>query len=252
MSMPHDAGHAAFEHAFRAGLGAGPLPEGLTAPDMDEVPRRFAVYRNNVHHSLSRALAARFPVVEMIVGAQFFSALARAFIAQHPPRDPVLQQWGGAFAEFLDGFAPVAQLPWLGDVARLEFARGRACHAADAQPVPPEALATETPEHLRLGLHPSAELFVSRHPAVSIWQAHQPDGQPGAPLPAGPEYALVARAPDFTVIVAAIDVESHAVIAAIAAGQPLGIAAEGTDPTAALMLLLQHGLITELDTGDAP
>jgi hypothetical protein len=61
------------------------------------VARRFAVYRNNVQHGLTRALAARFPVVEALVGAEFFTAMARVFAAEAPPRDPVLLRWGDAF-----------------------------------------------------------------------------------------------------------------------------------------------------------
>jgi hypothetical protein len=224
-------------------------PPGLAAPDPGEVARRFAVYRNNVHHGLTRALAARFPVVERLVGAEFFTAMARVFLAAAPPRDPVLLSWGGELPGFLDRFPPLAHLPWLGDVARLELARGRAYHAADAAPVAPEALAVAAPERLRLTLHPSVELFASPHPAVRIWQAHQPGATPG-PLAPGADHALVARRPDFAVTVDLIDPGTHRVLAALAAGRPLGEAAAEDDPTPALALLVRHGLIAAIETGD--
>jgi hypothetical protein len=235
--------------AFAAALAGAAVPEGLTAPDPTEVARRFAVYRNNVHYSLGRALAARFPVVAQLVGATFFAALARVVLAAAPPRDPVLMHWGAALPDFLDGFEPIAHLPWLGDVARLEWARGVAVHAADATPADPAALAGPAPERLRLRLHPSVALFASAHPAVAIWQAHQPGASP-APLPPGPSHALIGRQPDFTVIVAPIDAPTHAVLAALAAGETLGAAATRGEPTPALALLLRHGLITAIETGD--
>lgn len=248
--MRPDPAHLAAERAFHAALWRAAPPEGLSAPAPDEVARRFAVYRNNVHHSLSRALAARFPVVEQLVGREFFTAMARVFIAEAPPADPVLLGWGAALPAFLEGFPPVAHLPWLADVARLELARGRACHAADAAPVAPQALAVSDPAALRLTLHPSVALFASPHPAVRIWQAHQPGGTPRGPIGAGPDHALIARAPDFTVCVERLDEGAHAVLAALAAGAPLGRAAAHAEPAAALALLLRHGLITAVETGE--
>lgn len=253
--MPPDTSHAAQQAAFHAALwqAAPPAqaPAGLGVAAPEEALRRFAVYRNNVRHSLTRALAALFPAVEALVGAEFFAAMARAFIAKAPPRGPVLHEWGDDFPDFVQGFAPVAHLPWLVCVARLERLRGRACHAADAAPAAPEALAATDPEVLRIRLHPSVALFASPHPAVAIWQRQQPGATP-APLPAGPSHALIGRQPDFTVIVAPLGAETHAVLAALAAGAPLGRAAEHADPTEALTLLLRHGLIIDTQSGDSP
>ena len=252
MSMPPDPTHAATERAIHAALWQPETPAGLTAPEASEVARRFAVYRNNVQHGLARALAARFPAVERLVGAEFFAAMARVFAAAHPPRDPVLLGWGADLPGFLAGFPPVAHLPYLSDVARLELARGRACHAADAAPIDPAALAGADPATLRLCLHPSVELFASAHPALSIWAANQPGAAPAPVRVAGPEQALIARAPGFAVIVEPTDPATHAVLAALAAGQPLGRAAAGADPTPALALLIRHGLIVALKTGETP
>lgn len=246
--MPHEQSHSQIETAFHAALWQPAPPEGITAPAPNEVARRFSVYRNNVQHSLTRALATRFPVIEALVGKDFFTAMARVFIAADPPKSPVLLKWGDGFADFLDGFPPVAHLPFLGDVARLEFARGRAYHAADAGCVPPDALGVTDPEVLQLSLHPSVTLFTSRFPALQIWQAHQDDiARPT--LRPGPDHALIARQPDFTVIVEPIDAGTFAVLTALSKGEPLGRAALQADPTFALTLLLQNGLISDIQTG---
>mgnify|MGYP000158870960 CR=1 FL=1 len=247
--MRPEPSHAAGQAAFHAALWQAEPPPGLTAPDPAEIARRFAVYRNNVRHGLIRALAAAFPVVEALLGAEFHAAMAQVYIRRFPPRGPVLQEWGADFPDFLDRFAPVAHLPWLGDVARLELARGRACHAADAAPVAPAALAVADPGALRLTLHPSVALFASVHPAVGIWLRHQP-GAAAVPLVPGPGHALIGRQPDFTVVVIPVGAGTHAVLRALAEGATLGSAATAADPTEALTLLLRHGLIIATATGD--
>ena len=84
--------------------------------------RRLAVYRNNVRHALLSVLDAAFPVVRELIGADCFSATTLAFIAQRPPHVPALYAYGGELPGFLADFAPLAELPWLADVARLEWA----------------------------------------------------------------------------------------------------------------------------------
>ena len=56
--------------------------------------RRLQVYRNNTIISLTEALKATYPVVAALVGEQFFAHAAKAFIAAHPPREPVVGEGG--------------------------------------------------------------------------------------------------------------------------------------------------------------
>lgn len=234
--------HAALESAFHAGLWVPEAPAGFEA-------RRFAVYRNNVQHGLSRALAARFPVIERLVGAPFFAAMARVFAAQHPPAGPVLAEWGEGFADFLAGFPPLANLPYLADVARLEWLRGLSFHAADAPVADVALLGRIAPERLVLRLAPCVLGFGAAYPAVSLWQANQP-GALARSMPPGPEFALIARTPDFALVTEPLEGAMHRVLLALLAGQPLAQAAGPDDPTPLLVLLLRHGLIAEI--GETP
>lgn len=229
-----------FTDAFRAALVGAEIPDFVTALAADEAARRFAVYRNNVAHSLAQALARRFPVIERLVGATFFAAMAREFIAAHPPRSPVLQEWGGAFPGFLTTFPPVAALPYLADVALIELARGQAYHAADARPINPDRLPTRS----ALRLHPSLRMLHLTHPGVSIWQANQP-GRDGRVKAAGCETALIWRRPDFDVAVKALSPLDAAFLDALREGRTLEAAAMLTDPVPMLTLLLRDGLISE-------
>ena len=57
-----------------------PAPPGLRAWNGSDPARRFAVHRNNVVASLVSALADGFPVVQALVGEEFFRAMAAVFV----------------------------------------------------------------------------------------------------------------------------------------------------------------------------
>jgi hypothetical protein len=232
-------------------LRGGPLPPGLTARDAGDAERRFAVYRNNVAVSLTQALAVRFPVIRRLVGEAFFAPLARLYAETDRPLSPVLAEWGDGFAAFLADFPPLAAYPYLPDVARIEVARGRAFHAADAAPIDPALLARADPERLRLSLHPSVVLLRLTHPAVSIWARNQPGGE-SLPLAKGPENALILRDARFDVPVRAATPGDASMVEAILAGKTLAAAASaaqraeaGHDPSSLLVAFMRAGAITD-------
>lgn len=239
-----------FIHEMRAGLASGELPKGVTARDPAEAAQRFAVYRNNVAHSLGRALAARFPVIERLVGDEFFRAMAQVYIAAEPPSSPILSRWGEGFANFLTEFPPVTGLPYLADVARLEWARGRAYHAADMHPSSLEKLAESDPSTVVINLHPSVTALRSDFAFVTIWQANQSDKIPASIDVNTPEAALILRNPSNDVMVFTISLtdaefvlnlsETRSAMAALIAAQEIE---PGYDPSSVLGLLARNGAI---------
>jgi hypothetical protein len=254
--MPQQVGgcplraHPEFVAAFDAGLRGGPLPPGVTARDPAEAPRRFAVYRNNVAHSLSEALAARFPVIRRLVGEEFFKAMAVHYAEAERPLSPVLQEWGGGFPAFLDAFPPLASYPYMADVARIEIARGRAFHAADAVAADPADLAGADPARLILPLHPAVSVLRLSSPAVSVWSANQPGATPPALMPAGSEIALIYRDTAFEVPVIGIGQGDAVMIETLIAGSTLLAAADAArtadpahDPQPMLVRLVAAGAI---------
>jgi len=158
--------------------------------------RRFGVYRNNVYVSLIDALANRFPVAARLVGDEFFRAMARVYVGSEPPCSPVLLFYGEGFAGFAADFPPAAPVPYIADVMRLEWAWHAAYHAADAEPLPLEALsaASEGAAEARLALHPSLRVVRSPYPIITVWELGARDGEDEpARLPADGEDALVVR-----------------------------------------------------------
>lgn len=174
---------------------ARPVPSCIEGARRGRAERRFAVYRNNVVAGLVAALATQFPVVQRLVGEEFFRALGGTYVVRHPPRSPLLIRYGAGFADFIAAFPPAEPLPYLGDVARLEYARTLAYHAADAEPLPLQDFAVITADnigHARVRLHPSVSILTSAHPVVSIWEAHLA-GEVSSIAASGTEAALVSR-----------------------------------------------------------
>ena len=208
-----------------------PLPPDVVGPTREKkAQKRFAVYRNNVLVGLTEALVAAFPTIHQLVGDDFFRAMARVYIAARPPRSPMLVCYGSDFGDFLDQFEPLADLPFLGDVARLEHAWLRSYNAADAAPLDPQELESVAPERIGeivFGFHPAAELIVSAHPVYSIWAAHKSEAPEAAMagIEPNPESVLIAR-PHWDVSVISLPAGGGSFIRALMGGLPLAEAAE--------------------------
>ena len=178
---------------------------GLKQADGFPPKRRFAVYRNNVCVGLVDALAERFPICLQLVGDEFFRAMAQCYVRERLPRTPMLFEYGDAFAAFVSEFEPARELPYLPDVARLEYAVGAAYHAADAAPLPLDflrALSHERLDSATAVLHPSTHVVASAYPIVSIWRRHMSDDEMTPVELEHGEEALVVR-PELAISVVA-------------------------------------------------
>jgi len=205
-----------------------PVPGSVTSHTRRAPVKRFGVYRNNVVAGLVNALRVRFPVVEKIVGEEFFAAMARVFALTHPPRSPLLMLYGDTFTDFIATFEPTSDLPYLPDVTRLEIARTRAYHAADAEPIDPARLRSFDSQELgqiRVTLHPSTQILRSRHPIVTIWAMNSGEVELGPIDENEPEDALVMRR-QLDVAVRKLPPGGAAFLQALSVGAALGKAVE--------------------------
>lgn len=150
------------QRAFAASLAGQPdsavrrqvVPDGFTAAE------RLEIYRNSSRGALAAALRITYPAVERLVGAEFFDATARRFPLAHWPCAADLNEYGADFADFLESFAPARTLPYLPDVARLEWALSVAAHAEDVPPVDARQIAALDPAShrgLRFVPHPATQ-----------------------------------------------------------------------------------------------
>lgn len=212
-------GAALFDAARDAGL----------APWLRGDAARLGIYRGNLHANWRRALQASHPVLRELVGAEFFDALAVRYGRARPSQDPDLNRFGAGLAGFLQDFAPAADLPYLPDMARLEWLVHESFYAPDAAGAPAHpatALAGMDPqafEAARAILHPSLRLHASAWATVPLWRAHQPDGPAFPDAMAASSHALVWR-PAYQVRVDAIGAAEHAALAILADGGTFGAA----------------------------
>ncbi len=211
--------------------------------------QRLHIHRHHILDSLAAALAATFPTVQAVVGAEFFRGLARAFIARSLPTQPVLAEYGAGFPAFIAGHDVARNLPYLADVARLDWALNLAFHApaggrlvaADLAALPADQLPS-----LRLSLAPGTVLVCSTYPLDRIWAASQPEAAADpVDLAAGGVRLLVLRRPDDAAFVSLSAAE-----AAFVAGlgerltleEAAGRAAPGFDLSAGFARLLGLGV----------
>jgi len=194
--------------AFSAGLlkPSVATPDGVIGPNGKAADKRYNVYRNNVTVSLINAMTDIYPAILRITGEEFFRALAREYVRQHPPKSPLLFLFGEHFADFLTGFDHAKHLPYLADVARLERAWLTAYHAADAKPLDPAILSSVSPEQtgqLTFKAKPGTYIISSEFPVFTIYAMNR-DLMPldTVDMSTG-EAALVTR-PDADVVVTPI------------------------------------------------
>ena len=232
---------------------ARPVPSGLKGPSSAKADKRFSVYRNNVTLSLIGALEANFPAIRRLVGEEFFVAIAKAFVREHPPKSRILAGYGDDFPAFLEKLEPLAVYPYLADVARVERLWLDAYHEADAEPLDGAVLSARGPEALfatRFVPHPATRLIRSPYAAVSIMSANRAGSDTSGIDPSKPEFGLLTR-PRLAVDVRHISASTFEFLHALIGSSSLGEAVEralesdaGFDVSANLRGMLEAGVFT--------
>ncbi len=225
-------------------------PEGL------EATQRLQIYRNNTRLNLTEAPQDSYPVVRRLVGNGFFAFATHHLLAPHPSRCANLSEFGAPFADFLGTFAPASTLPYLPDVARLEWAWHELYQADVQSGLDPRTLRAFPPEQypaLRFAVQPACRLLHSAYPVLSIWKANQDDA--GADqivaLEEGAQRLLLVRH-GLETVAELLQPGEFALLAALAAGETLGAACAGAlaaDSTFDLQPVLHRQLLHGTLTG---
>jgi hypothetical protein len=223
----HDL-QAAFAAAV-SGNDNGSLASHILSGGVDQ-EQRLAVYRNNMRHNFREALRAVYPVVERLVGERFFNHAADRYMAIYPSLSGDIHRFGGSFPEFLSGFPAAAQLAYLPDTARLEWAMHEVFHASDHAPLALDELG-QLPQasyaDLRFTLHPACRLLSSPFPVHRIWELNQPSREWEGTVDIGGEGALLLiRRRGFEVEVMSLEAAEFAMLRALSEGYAVGAAYE--------------------------
>ena len=215
---------------------------------------RVQIYRNLVLNNHAAALRAAYPAVLKLVDEDFFEVAAARYLRDRGSGSGNLQDYGAQFPAFLAQMPEAANLAYLPDIARLEWARQESYLAADAAQLNPAMLA-DMPEddlaNLKLALHPSVRLVVSDHPIWDIWMfCHQSTAE-HLDLAAEGQSVLIWR-DGHQLAMQPMDRGQWAFIAALLAGETLA-AAQAAALTAEasfnLVVCLHWLLQTRLITG---
>jgi len=251
---------AALQHSWVASLYRnGNLPVDGLRGSKDEA--RFAIYRASLAANLTQALAGTYPVIEKLVGEPFFGAAAKVYLREHPSRHGDIHALGEQFSAFIEHFEPACALPYLADVARLEWLAHLAFHAADCDALDLDRLAALSEAQLaelHVKLHPSLHLMQSSFPVHRIWQANQ-ESTMAAPVDLGEgEVSLCIFRDGLEIALMPLDTADYTFVAALQ-DTDLAAACERVlqyhpafDPGQALYFLFSQRLVIALSMGDSP
>ncbi len=209
----------------------------------------WEVYHRSLQGVYAVTLTDIYPVLRAVLGEGAFGRLSQDYGRTCPSLSGDLHDYGGGLAAFVAGLEPLAVLPYLADLARLEWAAHRLFHAADAQAISLDDLAAGD---IQPAIHPACMLLHCRWPVQRIWQAHQGGAVPAheIDLGEGPVVLLLSR-PAFVVCVTPLPAPSARLAASLLEGEGLEQACKnllatdaGVDLGAALFPLLDAGALT--------
>lgn len=213
---------------------AGDAPSGAP-PDILNPQRgtpgaeRLAVYAGGYVARIRHALTEAYGAIRHVAGERAFTELARGYAERHPSHDYNLSLAGRHLPEFLAGWPLTSTLPFLPDLARLEWLVRQAFHAFEEPPFDPRRFAQLPLEdwgRARLAFQPSVGLAASAWPILDIWAARtQPRSAVDIDLVNHPQRVLVFRQ-QLEVRCELLDERQHAVLAGLLAGRPLGAVCE--------------------------
>lgn len=166
------------QQTFLTALGLGsrrlvPALELFREPPAGSVEGRFSIYATGLLPRVVEALEDDYPALERILGHGPFASLAARYVDCHPSESFDLGRIGVHLADFLRTDPLLEELPFLADLALLEWALSRAFIAADAEPVTWEALQALGHDglvDLPLRLVPGHQVIRSRWPLVRLWR----------------------------------------------------------------------------------
>ncbi len=257
---------AEIQSAMREAVIAAPGRTLLDAIVSDRIPARarLKVYRNHYRVSLKEGLARVFPAARVLLGERYFDAMAALFIAGAPPRDPRIALHGGDFPRFLASRDELEDLPFVVEVARLEWLLAAIADVADEPPLGLEDLARvqADPAAFRLRLARTVALFDCEWPVHAIRRSALAEGSAAAVaalLEAPPPTRLLLhRDADGDPCETVVDAADHAALRALRAGRTVAEAARAAaavvpDHLAGDLLefLFRSGLVTGLSASTA-
>jgi len=154
-------------------------PDDLTQPwvragGRASPARQLSAYIHAYPARLKEVLGNDYPAVLMAIGNDAFDQLAQSYLDAHPSHFFSLRDFGGRLAEFIETQAGHRERPWLVELARFEWALGRAFDATDTPVAGIADMAAIAPQDwpgLRFDIHPSLQRLDLAWNTVTLWSA---------------------------------------------------------------------------------
>ena len=195
------------------------------ATEVQLTNQRLAIYRGNLQSIWISTLRNSFPVLQQLVGEDFFAYLALQYGRQFPSQSGDLNQFGSQFAYFLAHEPSVASYAYFPAVAALEWQMHCAYYAQNIMPISLAeflSVAADAAQQCRLFWHPAAQLFQADYAAAQVVLAHQIQPIVAIDVPLDtPCQALLSRA-SWRVELSLLDSANFLALQALERGQTLG------------------------------
>jgi hypothetical protein len=187
---------------------------------------RLSVYAGGYIARTREALAEVYDAVRQVLGDRAFSEMADDYAKRYPSHDYNLSLVGRHLPEFLATAALAQQLPFLPDLARLEWLVCRAFHAFE-QPTLNQArltsLSLEEWQKAQLTFQPSTSVMASAWPILDIWESRtRPRKEISIDLVNRPQRVLVFRQ-RLHVRCELLTEAQYALLSGLLAGRALGV-----------------------------
>ncbi|GAA6137872.1 hypothetical protein NBRC116583_16190 [Arenicella sp. 4NH20-0111] len=131
---------------------------------------RIGVYQNNLFGAIQDYLAEVYPATRGVVGQDFFKQMVQVSVQKYPPSIGDLHRYGKELRFVIEYFESLADLPYLQDLMRFEWALHFAYYSKVILPLDPRSVPQEDLLSLPVELDLSVTVCESEYP---IWEIHR-------------------------------------------------------------------------------
>lgn len=162
---------------------------------------RINIYKNNVVSTLRENIIAKYPIILALVGEEFLNYCVREYVKNNPSKNGNLDFYGKEFANFIASFKPAQTLPYLSDVAKLEWLLHEIYFDEDIK-ILDKIKFSKTDvnqlENVKFKVNKAVKLIASKYPIYQIYQMVNDNLIKDLDISSGGENLLIIR-PEFKI-----------------------------------------------------
>jgi len=203
--------------------------EQISGSDRLSPAEQLEIYREQFWLRHTSSLVEDFPGLGGILGQADWEKLAEQYLRELPPTSYTLRDLGSRLPELIERASWLPHQALCLDMARLELAYIEVFDARDTPPLAPERLAAIPEQSLgaaRLVIAPPVRLLQLRYPVADLRRQLRADSDAAPPIPDESPLELVVYRRELGLWDMPVSLVAFAFLSGLAAGKPLGAAAE--------------------------